>query len=85
MVCDKGVFRCFSQGSFEEIETLAKLISGKIKHAPKVGIVCGSGLGGLVEMVEDKHIIKYSELDGFPVSTGRLTGKEERRATVMFV
>eukprot|EP00105_Crassostrea_gigas_P018784 XP_011436993.1 PREDICTED: purine nucleoside phosphorylase [Crassostrea gigas] len=58
-----------NQGSFEEIETLAKLISGKIKHAPKVGIVCGSGLGGLVEMVEDKQIIKYSELDGFPIST----------------
>lgn len=76
---------CFSQGSLEEVEALATLISGKIKHAPKVGIVCGSGLGGLGEMVEDKQIIKYSELDGFPVSTGRLTGKEERRATVMFV
>lgn len=58
-----------NQGSFEEVEALAKLISGKIKHAPKVGIVCGSGLGGLGDMVEDKQIIKYSELDGFPVST----------------
>lgn len=76
---------CFSQGSLEEVEALATLISGKIKHAPKVGIVCGSGLGGLVEMVEDKQIIKYSELDGFPISTGRSRDKEERRPTVMFV
>ncbi|XP_061163626.1 purine nucleoside phosphorylase-like isoform X1 [Saccostrea echinata] len=58
-----------NQGSLEEVETLAKLISSRIRHAPKLGIVCGSGLGGLADVVEDKQIIKYSELEGLPVST----------------
>lgn len=57
---------------------MVKLISGKIKYVFKVGIVCGLGFGGFVEMVEDKYIIKYFELDGFFVSIGRLIGKEER-------
>jgi purine-nucleoside phosphorylase len=53
------------------VETLAELISNQIRHVPKIGIVCGSGLGGLADVVEDKQIIKYSELEGFAVSTGR--------------
>jgi purine-nucleoside phosphorylase len=50
---------------------------------PKVGMVLGSGLGALAEEVEDKLVVPYSELPGFPVSTvpghaGRLiTGKLE--------
>ncbi|XP_062621461.1 purine nucleoside phosphorylase-like isoform X2 [Saccostrea cucullata] len=60
---------CISQGSLEEVERLAKLIKQRIRHAPKLGIVCGSGLGGLADVVEDKQTIKYSELEGLPVST----------------
>ncbi|KAK3821301.1 MAG: nucleoside phosphorylase domain-containing protein [Benniella sp.] len=36
---------------------------------PKVGIVCGSGLGGLVEIIKDKHEFAYSDIPGFVVST----------------
>ena len=36
---------------------------------PKIGIVCGSGLGGLGEKVEDKISIDYKDIPHFPVST----------------
>ncbi len=36
--------------------------------APKTAFVLGSGLGGLVESVEDQIRISYAELDGFPES-----------------
>ena len=36
---------------------------------PMVGIVLGSGLGKLAEKIEDKIVIPYKEIPGFPVST----------------
>ncbi|KAF9941423.1 hypothetical protein BGZ65_003425 [Modicella reniformis] len=36
---------------------------------PKVGIVCGSGLGGLVEIIKNKQEFAYSEIPGFVTST----------------
>lgn len=53
------------------MEALTEQIRGRIRHEPRVGIVCGSGLGGLADVVEDKQMIKYSELEGMPVSTGQ--------------
>jgi len=48
------------------------LVQGLPDHLaqPKVGIVCGSGLGGLVEIIKDKHEFAYSDIPGFVVSTG---------------
>lgn len=53
------------------MEALTEQIRSRIRHEPRVGIVCGSGLGGLADVVEDKQMIKYSELEGMPVSTGQ--------------
>lgn len=36
---------------------------------PKVGIVLGSGLGALADLIEDKTVFSYEDLPGFPVST----------------
>ncbi|KAF9170472.1 hypothetical protein BGX20_008926 [Mortierella sp. AD010] len=36
---------------------------------PAVGIVCGSGLGGLVDILRNKHEFSYSEIPGFVNST----------------
>ena len=36
---------------------------------PKIGIVLGSGLGGLTDEIKDPVIIPYKEIPGFPVST----------------
>lgn len=41
----------------------------KIGSIPEIGIVLGSGLGGLAELVENKTVIPYKEIPHFPVST----------------
>lgn len=38
---------------------------------PKVGIVCGSGLGGLGDVIQDRVDVPYHEIDGFGESTGK--------------
>lgn len=40
-----------------------------ITGTPELGIILGSGLGGLAEVVEDKIVIPYTEIPHFPVST----------------
>ncbi len=35
---------------------------------PRVGIVLGSGLGGIADLVTDATVIPYGDLSGFPVS-----------------
>jgi purine-nucleoside phosphorylase len=39
---------------------------------PRVGIICGSGLGGLADAVhpEPKHGVAYSDIPHFPKVTG---------------
>lgn len=55
--------------SYEEVHEIAKTLEGKTKYKPKLGIVCGSGLGGLGDLVEEADIIPYDEIPHFPVST----------------
>lgn len=54
----------------ERIMTAADYVASRLNgHKPMVGIVLGSGLGRLAEMIEDKIVIPYKEIPGFPVST----------------
>ncbi|KAK7103545.1 purine nucleoside phosphorylase-like [Littorina saxatilis] len=55
--------------SYEEIQSIATNILTHTKHQPKVGIICGSGLGGLADMVEQHDTINYSQIPEFPAST----------------
>ncbi|GAB1599335.1 purine nucleoside phosphorylase-like [Argonauta hians] len=55
--------------SYEKVETIANVIRQKLKSVPKIGVICGSGLGGLADLVKDKTCFPYSELPDFPVST----------------
>jgi len=36
---------------------------------PSVGVICGSGLSGLVNCLENKIVIKYEDIPGFPSTT----------------
>lgn len=49
----------------QAVDRLAARLEG---FAPKTALVLGSGLGGLVDEVEDAVRIPYSELPGFPLS-----------------
>ncbi|MCT4612920.1 MAG: purine-nucleoside phosphorylase [Clostridia bacterium] len=51
------------------IKEASEYISNNIKAVPSVALVLGSGLGDLAEEVEEKTIIKYSDIPNFPVST----------------
>ncbi len=46
-----------------------RFIKSKTKEIPTIGLVLGSGLGGLGEKIENPIIIKYKDIPNFPVST----------------
>lgn len=71
----------------KKIYEAAEYIKGKIGDVkPLAGIVLGSGLGTLAELIEDPIIVPYREIPHFPTSTavghkgnfisGRLGGKQ---------
>jgi len=41
----------------------------KTSMEPQVGIICGSGLGGLVDLLSDPTIVYYKDIPGWPVPT----------------
>ena len=49
-------------------ETL-EVIRAHTQEKFPIGIILGTGLGGLVEEIDIKHIIKYEDLPHFPIST----------------
>ena len=54
----------------EQINQTARYLRERIKgELPKLGIIMGTGLGTLSDLIEDKQVIPYSEIPNFPVST----------------
>lgn len=52
-----------------KIKEASKFLEGKISEKPIIGIILGSGLGELAEQVEDRVLVKYSEVPHLPEST----------------
>ncbi len=57
------------QRYIQQIEEAAATVLAARAHAPRVGIICGTGMGGLAEKVQDAHVIPYDAIPHFPVST----------------
>lgn len=55
--------------SYEDCEAVLKIIREKTDLSPKVGIVCGSGLGSIGDIVETPIAFSYKDLPGFHVSS----------------
>lgn len=53
----------------ETIQQTADFIRSKVNSLPQTAIILGTGLGALVDHIEDKQYIPYSEIPNFPVST----------------
>jgi len=53
----------------QRIKDTAAYLETKIAVKPEVGIVLGTGLGGLVQEIEVDIAIPYEEIPNFPVST----------------
>lgn len=51
---------------YQHIMESAEFIKQKTSHSPKIGIVLGSGLGALIDIIEDKDA--YSQIPHFPQS-----------------
>ena len=70
----------------EKIKNTTSYIQGKTGIQPELGIILGTGLGGMVRDIEIETSIPYEEIPNFPVSTvdghdgrlilGRLGGRE---------
>lgn len=52
-----------------KIDETLKVINGVTKENYPVGIILGTGLGGLVKEIKIAHEINYSDLPHFPLST----------------
>ncbi len=52
----------------EFLETV-NFLKKEVAYMPKIAIILGSGLGSLVDLMEDKKVISYQDIPNFPVST----------------
>lgn len=55
--------------TYAQIAEIARTVRESIREAPKVGIILGSGLGGLAETIEEPVAVPYASLPDFPTST----------------
>lgn len=53
----------------DKIKEASSFINSKGVEKPEIGIVLGTGLGNLALQIEAEHIIDYSDIPHFPVST----------------
>jgi purine-nucleoside phosphorylase len=56
-------------GYKEQIAQAADLIRQRWPHTPRVGVICGTGMGGLADAVENRTIVPYDAIPHFPLST----------------
>ncbi|CAF1336711.1 unnamed protein product [Adineta ricciae] len=55
--------------TYERVQEIVAFIQNIVPAKPEVAIICGSGLGGLAELVVDKVVIPYADIPNFPRST----------------
>jgi purine-nucleoside phosphorylase len=53
----------------DRVQDAAGVVRKRFPHSPEVGIVLGTGLGGLAEEIAVEVSIPYEEIPGFPLST----------------
>ena len=74
----------------QDIEAAVNLIRRRTPVEPRLGLILGSGLGELAELIEEPDVIPTAELPGFAASTvqgheGRLVFGELEGAPVVFL
>lgn len=57
------------QGLFQKVEEAAAFLRSKWNKTPHAGIILGTGLGSLVEQMQQDIAIDYGEIPHFPKST----------------
>jgi purine-nucleoside phosphorylase len=57
------------ENMLDKINETADYLKQRTGASPSVGIILGTGLGGLVKEIEVEHEVPYEEIPNFPVST----------------
>jgi len=52
-----------------DVREAAQIILSKTELRPSIACICGSGMGNLVDILEDSFTIPYADVPNFPVST----------------
>lgn len=55
--------------TLERIEAAADVVRQRVDLRPEVGVILGTGLGGLAAHIEAPVAIDYADIPGFPLST----------------
>lgn len=61
------------QMEYDELQKIAHFLRKRTEIKPVLGIICGSGLGGMVDELDPKEVkcvIPYKEIEGFPNCSG---------------
>ena len=53
----------------KKIKEIVMFLQEKTNYDPKIGIILGTGLGGLVNEIDIEHSISYETIPYFPIST----------------
>ncbi|CAH1985579.1 unnamed protein product [Acanthoscelides obtectus] len=61
--CSKNIY------TYEKLSEIKDFLTEKISIQPKIGVICGSGLGSLGNAITDAVWINYADIPDFPVST----------------
>jgi len=54
---------------YHDIQETVRFLRGRTAMRPKLGIILGTGLGGLVKNIKIREVIPYQEIPHFPLST----------------
>lgn len=55
--------------TLDEIRAAAEAVRSRTAQQPEVGLILGSGLGGLADLVEDADYVQYADIPNWPIST----------------
>ncbi|KAG5858963.1 purine nucleoside phosphorylase [Encephalitozoon hellem] len=55
--------------TYELVKDISEFVMKRIQISPKVGIICGSGMGEITKELSGKVEIRYKDIPHFPVST----------------
>jgi purine-nucleoside phosphorylase len=54
---------------YDRVQTAAEVVRGRTALVPQVGLILGTGLGGLAREIAVEAEVPYEEIPGFPLST----------------
>lgn len=56
--------------NYEHAMSTTEYLRMKVKNRPIFGIICGSGLGSIADLVVNPRIVRYNDIPGFPNCEG---------------